>query len=89
MGTREGATQGDREEVAGEAGGGNTRGRRSWGPQNMLHEESLVIHVICCSEVPSMKVESSGLVKLKAIGSRGKGEVCGMHVTKGLLEWAE
>ena len=36
-----------------------------------------------------MKVESRGLVRLKVIGSRGKGEVCGMHETKGFLEWAE
>lgn len=56
-------------------------GRETWGLQDTLHEGSLVIFVTCCSEVTSMKVETNRLVKLKVMGSPGKGEVCEMHVT--------
>lgn len=80
MGTREGATQGDKE-VAEEAEGEAPEAVESWGLQDMLHEGSLVICVTCCSEVTSMKVETNRLVKLKVMGSPGKGEVCEMHVT--------
>lgn len=55
-------------------------GVKSWGLQDVLHERSLVICVTCCSEVTSMKVETNRLVKLKVVGSPGKGEVCEMHV---------
>lgn len=80
MGTREAATQEDKE-VSGEAEREAPEGGEMWGLQDTLHEGSLVIFVTCCSEVTSMKVETNRLVKLKVMGSPGKGEVCEMHVT--------